>query len=101
MPKFTIEHKTSHAAQETYEKLKNFLSKSGEIQKFDSKVSCDFNDSQKSCNLSGSQFKAKAEVTDLEKGARISIHVDLPLLLTPIKGKVSEVLTKMLKKHLS
>ncbi|MEK6774356.1 MAG: polyhydroxyalkanoic acid system family protein [Bdellovibrionota bacterium] len=100
MPKFTIDHKTSHAAPEAYKKMKEVLG-SGEMNKFDSKIQCEFNDSQHLCQVKGSQFKADLQVKALEQGSQVSITVDLPFLLTPFKGKVQEGLVKMLNKHLS
>ncbi len=100
MPKFTIDHKTSHAAPETYKKMKEVLS-GGEMSKFDSKIQCNFNDQQQQCSVLGSQFKAEVHVKDLNPGSLVSIIVDLPFLLSPFKGKVQEGLVKMLNKHLS
>ena len=100
MPKFNIEHPTSHSAPDTYSKLKEFLSKGGEIQKFDSKVQCEFDDQKKSCLLKGSKFKAEVSIVGESNGSKIQILVDLPFLLTPLKGKIQEILIKMLSKHL-
>jgi len=100
MPKFTVDHKTSHAAPEAYKKMKEVLS-SGEMSKFDSKIKCDFNDDQHFCQVNGSQFKAELKVKPLDGGSQVSITVDLPFLLSPFKGKVQEGLLKMLGKHLA
>lgn len=99
MPKFTVDHNTSHAAPEAYKKMKEVLG-NGELNKFDSKIQCNFNDSQHHCQINGSQFKAEVHVKSVSQGSQVSITVDLPFLLTPIKGKVQESLAKMLTKHL-
>ncbi len=99
MGKFTIDHKTSHAATDAYNKLKEAMGK--EIGKFDSKAQCTFNDSNMSCDVKSSKFKAEVHIKAEGPGAQVSITVDLPLLLTPFKGQVQEGLGKMLKKHLS
>lgn len=100
MPKFTIEHPSTSKPQEAYVKIKEFLSQDQDIRRFDSKLSCDFNDSDMSCKLNGSQFKADVKVADNSGGSKVVIVVDLPLLLTPLKGKVQETLQKKLTKYL-
>jgi hypothetical protein len=100
MPKFTVEHQTASNTQETFNKLKDFFTKTDEIKKFDPKVECSFNDQAQTCQLKGSQFKADVQIVAGSNGSKVNIIVDLPLLLTPFKGKVQEGLQKMLKKHL-
>ncbi|MCB0369580.1 MAG: polyhydroxyalkanoic acid system family protein [Bdellovibrionales bacterium] len=100
MPKFTVEHQTSSDTKDTYNKLKDFFTNSDEIKKIDPKVSCSFNDDNLTCKLNGSQFKADVQVSSNSSGSLVNVNVDLPLLLSPFKGKVQEGLQKMLKKHL-
>lgn len=100
MPKFTVDHETSHASEAAYGKLKQFLSKPGELKKFDPKTECSFNDALQTCSIKGSQFKAEVSVQKSGEGSKVSISVDLPFLLSPFKGKVQESLTKMLAKQL-
>lgn len=100
MPKFTVEHQTATDTKDTFIKLKDFFTKTEEMKKFDPKVECSFNDNAQSCQLKGSQFKADVQVVAQGQGSKINITVDLPLLLSPFKGKVQEGLLKMLKKHL-
>ena len=101
MPKFTVEHKSSHSPQEAYEKIKNFLSNDKDILKFDSKLQCSFNDGAMSCKMIGAQFKADMIVAAASNGSAVSVIVDLPLMLTPFKGKVTETLQRKLAKYLS
>jgi hypothetical protein len=100
MPKFTVEHQTAHPSAEAYGKLKQFLSKPDELKKFDPKTECLFNDATQTCSIKGSQFKAEVTIQNSGSGSKVSILVDLPLLLTPFKGKVQEGLSKMLSRHL-
>lgn len=100
MPKFTVDHQTSHAAPQAYQKMKEVLG-SGEMNKFDTKIQCQFNDEKHLCLVTGSQFKAELQVKSSGQGAQVSITVDLPFLLSPFKGKVQEGLQKMLNKHLA
>jgi hypothetical protein len=100
MPKLSIEYPTSHGAADTYSKLKEFFEKSEGIKKYDPKVVCTFNDASHSCDLKGSQFKGDFKVTESKPGSLININIDLPFLLTPLKGTIQDSLMRMLKKHL-
>lgn len=101
MPKFTIDHHSSVSAQEAYSKIKEFLSNDQDIRKFDSKLQCKFNDGAMSCKMDGAQFKADMNVAAAGNGSKVSVTVDLPLMLTPFKGKVTETLQKKLAKYLA
>lgn len=101
MPKFTVEHKSSHSADIAYKKIKDFLSQEDELQKFDSKLRCHFDDSALSCKMSGAQFNAQLAIAAMSNGSTVSIIVDLPLMLSPFKGKVTETLQRKLAKYLA
>lgn len=101
MPKFTVEQETSKAPDEAYAAVKSVLSSdSGTLKKYDANAQFTFNDTQKTCDVKGGQFKAQMSVLPAGSGSKIAITVDLPLLLTPFKGKVQESLQRMLAKHL-
>lgn len=100
MPKFTIDHSTPLEIQEAFIKIKEFLGHEEGIRRFDPKVQCQFNDANQSCLIKGSQFNAELKVLTENTGSKVSVTVDLPLMLTPFKGKVQETLTKQLKKYL-
>ena len=101
MPKFTVEHKTNKTPEDTFQTVKSFLANGGDIKKFDAKAQVAFDDSSKSAQISGGQFKADMKVVPASGGSTVAITVDLPFLLTPFKGKVEETLKKMLTKHLA
>jgi hypothetical protein len=101
MPKFTIEHTSSHSAKEAYEKIKTFLDRDEDIQRFDAKLKSNFDDGSMTGSIKGSQFKADVAVLTEGKGSKVQIAVDLPMLLTPFKGKVQETLQKKLAKYLA
>lgn len=101
MPKFTIDHQTSQNPDQAYQKIKEFLEQDQDIRRFDPKLQCSFNDGSKSANLKGSQFKADMAVSAAGEGSKVSVTVDLPLMLTPFKGKVQETLQKKLAKYLA
>ena len=100
MPKFTVEHQSNSNPQDTFVRLKDFFTKTNEMKKFDPKVECTFNDATQTCHIKGSQFKADVNIQTATAGSKVNVIVDLPLLLSPFKGKVQDELTKMLKKHL-
>ncbi|MBX2987593.1 MAG: polyhydroxyalkanoic acid system family protein [Bdellovibrionaceae bacterium] len=101
MPKFTVEYNSSRPADEAFATVKKFLADGGEIKKFDAKAQVSFEDATKSCKIHGGQFKAEMNVAPAGTGSKVAVLVDLPLLLTPFKGKVQETLQKMLSKHLA
>lgn len=101
MPKFTIDHQSTKNTQEAYAKIKEFLANDQDIRKFDPKLQCDFNDSAMSCKMNGAQFKADVNIAAVGNGSKVSVTVDLPFMLTPFKGKVTETLQKKLAKYLA
>lgn len=101
MPKFTIDHESSHNAEEAYLKIKEFLNNDQDIRRFDPKLQCSFDDGARRAAMKGSQFKADMTVSDNGTGSKVSVLVDLPLMLTPFKGKVQETLQKKLAKYLA
>ncbi len=100
MPKFTIDHSSSHNQTEAYAKIKEFLSNDQDIRRFDPKLQCTFNDGAMSCKMNGAQFKADMVVSSVGEGSKVVVTVDLPLMLTPFKGKVQETLQRKLAKYL-
>ncbi|HEY8269539.1 MAG TPA: polyhydroxyalkanoic acid system family protein [Pseudobdellovibrionaceae bacterium] len=101
MPKFTIEHKSSQSAKEAFDKIKTFMTEDEDLRRFDSKMQCQFNDDSMNGLVKGGQFKADISVLGQGTGSKIQIVVDLPMLLTPFKGKVQETLQKKLSKYLA
>lgn len=100
MPKFSIEYPTSHGVTDTYAKLKELLENTDALKKYDPKVECKFNDASHSCDLKGSQFKGDLKIASTGQGSQVQVTIDLPFILTPLKGTIQDSLTKMLKKHL-
>jgi hypothetical protein len=100
MPKFTIDHNSNHNAEEAYKKVKEFLSNDDELRRFDPKMKVQFDDGSRTCNLFGGQFKADMCIATNGNGSKVSVTVDLPLMLSPFKGKVQETLQKKLTKYL-
>lgn len=101
MPKLNIEHKSTLNSDEAFEKIKSFLQNEQEIKKIDSKIVCQFNEAQKTGKANGSQFKADISVKETSDGSVVKLDVDLPMLLTPFKGKIQETIHRKLSKYLS
>ncbi|MFZ3230821.1 MAG: polyhydroxyalkanoic acid system family protein [Pseudobdellovibrio sp.] len=102
MPKFKFEMSAPLDSATTYKKIKTLLSGDNDFKKFDSNISCTFDESGKKCDIKGSQFKANLQVHDKDsKSSQIAIEVDLPLALSLFKGKIQEVLENNLKKVLT
>ena len=100
MPKINIEHQCSRAPEETLSTIKTFFETDKDLQKLDPKIQCQFGADGKA-KVTGSQFKADVEVKPHSAGSKILVVIDLPLLLTPFKGKVEETIKKKLAKYLA
>lgn len=100
MAKFTIDHNVKHPTDKAFEKVQKVLEGGTDLKKFDPKIDYSFDPKSKTCKITGSQFKADLKVAPAGDGSKISVTVDLPLLLMPFKSKISESLVKMFEKHL-
>lgn len=101
MPKVSIDHKTTLPADEAFQKIKTFFESDQDIRKFDANMKSQFSESSFSGRVQGSQFKADIQVSSSSQGSSISVIVDLPLLLSPFKNKIQEMITKKLSKYLT
>ena len=100
MAKFTINHDVKQPVDETFKTVQKLLTKEDSLKKYDPKIVCTFDDAAKTCNIKGSQFKADLKVEAKSGGSQVAITVDLPLLLMPFKGKITESLVRLFEKHL-
>lgn len=100
MPKFNVEHKTKKSSAEAFTQLKAFFAGENDIRRFDPKLTCTFDDGDKKLNVKGSQFSAQVNVVEQDPGAKLVINVEIPFLLTPLKGKIEETLKKSLSRLL-
>jgi hypothetical protein len=105
MPKISIDHKTSLAAPEALAKIKIFFETDKGMHEMDSKIKCDFNEATLKGKVTGSNFKADvsvlAEGPGSGSGSKVNVVIDLPLIMTPFKGKVEETLKRKLAKYLA
>lgn len=100
MAKFTINHDVKQPVDKTFTAVEKVLSKGDDLKKYDPKIQCTFDAASKTCNIKGSQFKADLKVEAKAGGSQIVVTVDLPLLLMPFKGKITESLVRLFEKHL-
>lgn len=105
MPKVKVESNSKHSPEDTYQRIKSLLENDKELRKMDSTYKCQFNDAQMSGTAKGGKFEANMKVTSNSSvgsgGAHVQIEVDLPLMLTPVKGLVQSTLQKKLEHALS
>lgn len=101
MPKVSVEHKSTVPIQDAMGKIKTFFETDHDIRRFDPKVKCDFPEGKSTGTVKGSQFSAEIKVHSADSGCRIEVVVTLPLLLSPFKGKVEDLIRKKLNKYLA
>jgi len=101
MPKIKVESQSKHSPEETFKKIKNLLENDSELRKMDSGYKCEFNEQKFSGIAKGSKFEANMQVTVQNGGSRVEIEVNLPLMLTPVKGIVQSTLQKKLDSALA
>lgn len=101
MPKVKVESNTGLNQTEAYTRIKSLLQNDADLQKMDSSCKFTFNDAGQTGSAKGSKFSAEMKVSGAGSGSNVSIEVDLPLMLTPIKGMVQSTLEKKLQKALA
>ncbi len=95
MPKVKVSRAIPGKRSEVFAAVKAYLEERAPLKKIGADVDWD----PKSCAavIEGSNFKGSITVEEQKGKALVEISIDLPLLLTPFKGKVEEEL----EKHLS
>lgn len=102
MPKFKFNIPAPTDSATAYSKVQKLLKGENDFKKFDPKVSCTFDDSTKSCYVTGGQFKASLAIEEKDKSSStINVEVEVPLALSLFKGKIKEALEKNVKKIFS
>jgi hypothetical protein len=91
MPKFDFEMSVPLESKVAFEKIHKFLTSENSFKKFDQNLVCTFDESQRSCQLNGRQFKASLKIKDqAAQQSQVSIEVDLPFALSLFKGKIKD-----------
>lgn len=101
MPKVNIDVNSKYNAQDTFQKIKGLFGDDSEVKKFDSSLTCDFDEANHTCNAKGSKFSATLQVKPSSNSSTVSVVVDLPMLLSPFKGQVKSTVEKRLNSLLS
>lgn len=101
MPKFKVEAPSPLNAKETFGKIKTFLETADDLKKIDPNLTCSFDEAKLKGHAKGKQFKADISISQENPHCVVSIEIEIPLLLTPLKGKIQESLQRKLKKALA
>ena len=101
MPKVQVHHTSAKSPNDSLTQIQTFFENDADMKKIDDKIRCQFDPKTLQGQVTGSQFKANIQIKPQGSGSEISVIVDLPLLLTPFKGKIEELLKKKLNKHLA
>ncbi|MEY4617216.1 MAG: hypothetical protein RJB66_2176 [Pseudomonadota bacterium] len=101
MPKFKVETPSSLSAKEAFGKIRNFMENTDDLKKIDSNIECKFEEAKLRGTAKGKQFKADISVVENSPQCVVSIEVEIPLLLSPLKGKIQETLERKIKKALA
>ncbi len=96
----TINHLTTLPLDRVTEIVRILFEKDSHLQKLDPDIRCQVSSSQKEIEVSGSRFEAHVRLQPRDSGTQVCIVVDLPLLLSPFKGKVEETIREKLSKYL-
>lgn len=94
MPKVQVKREISGEKKKVFTAVKAYLEGRGTLKKLG--ASMDWNDKSCSAEIEASNFSGNISVTERSGKSLVEICIDLPLLLTPFRGKVEEEL----KKHL-
>jgi hypothetical protein len=100
MPKINVEHSSDLSPADAFDKLKTFFQNDADIRRLDPKLQCTFQDTSMTGQATGSQFKADLSVKEKSAGSIVAVIVDLPFILTPLKGKIQDTIQRKLAKHL-
>ena len=95
MPQVKVTHEIKGKKQAVYSAVKEYLDGRDTLDKLGAKMV--WNDKACEGKIEAGNFSGALEVSEKGGESSVSISIDLPLLLSPFKGKVQEEL----KKHLS
>ena len=94
MPKVQVKREIAGEKKKVFTAVKTYLEGRDTLKKLGATL--DWNDKSCSAEIEASNFSGNISVTERSGKSLVEIAIDLPLLLTPFKGKVEEEL----KKHL-
>ena len=94
MPQVTVKREIAGEKKKVYGAVKKYLEGRETLSKLGATM--DWDDKACSGEIEASNFSGSLNVTEGKAKCTVEISIKLPLLLTPLKGKVEEEL----KKHL-
>lgn len=94
MPQVKVKHEIEGEKKKVYAAVKKYLQGRDTLKKLGADI--DWDDKGCAGAIEASNFKGSVAVNETSGKSMVEIVIDLPLLLTPFKGKVEEEL----KKHL-
>ena len=94
MPQVKVKQEISGEKKKVFSAVKTYLSGRDTLAKLGATI--DWNEKTCTGEIEASNFSGSLAVTEKGGTSLVEISIDLPLLLTPFKGKVEEEL----KKHL-
>ncbi len=98
MPSFKVEHETKMSAQETFDKVCDYLQNSEGLKKLDSALKYDFDKAAKTGHVKGSKFECSMKVVG--SPTKVVLDISIPLLLTPFKSTIENNLKEKMSKIL-
>lgn len=94
MPKVQVKREITGEKKKVYTAVKAYLEGRDTLKKLGATM--DWDDKGCAAEIEASNFNGKIAVTEKSGKSLVEISIDLPLLLTPFKGKVQEELEKHL-----
>lgn len=101
MPKVKVESQSSHSPEAAFQKIKSLLENDKDLRKMDSSYKCQFDEKSLTGSAKGGKFEADMRIVAKSGGSHVEIEVNLPLMLTPVKGVVQSTLQKKLDNALA
>ena len=94
MPQVKVKREIAGEKKKVYAAVKKYLEGRDTMKKLGASI--DWDDKAQKAVIEGSSFSGAIDISEKSGKALVQIVIDLPLLLTPFKGKVEEELTKHL-----
>ncbi|MCO5144506.1 MAG: polyhydroxyalkanoic acid system family protein [Oligoflexia bacterium] len=96
MPKVNVKREIDGDKKKVFQAVKTYLTGRDTLKKLGANIDWD----TKSCTgeIEGSNFSGNICVNEKSGKSLVEIEIDLPLLLSPFKGKVKEELEKHLER---
>ena len=102
MPKFSTRTPSQHPVETTYEKIKDYIHEQQEqFKSFDPNLELEFDDQNYCGNFHSKKLRVEFTIEKIEESlCDVVVNIDLPLLLAPLKGKITSMLESQLRKRL-